>query len=109
MYDLGFGCFIMGFDNDYIYIHRERERKICIFFNDHLQSSCSLLSLGGVSGSGCSKLLTSLVNISLKFQTFISEICQYFLLKKCAIASFIFVYIQLICFYFQTVSHMIED
>ena len=34
------------------------------------------------SGPGCSKLTTSLVNVSLKFQTLISEICQYFLLKK---------------------------
>ena len=68
----------MGLDNDYIYIHRERERKFCIFCNDHLQASCSFLSLGGVSGSGCSKLMTSFVNILFKFQTFISEICQYF-------------------------------
>ena len=30
-----------------------------------------------------SKLKTSLVNVSLKFQTLISEIPQYFLLKKC--------------------------
>ena len=35
------------------------------------------------SGPGCSKLTVSLVNVSLIFQTFISEICQYFLLKKC--------------------------
>ena len=28
------------------------------------------------SGSGCSKLTTSLVNVSLKFQTSVSEICQ---------------------------------
>ena len=35
-----------------------------------------------VSWAGCSKLTTSLVNVSLKFQTLISEICQYFLLKK---------------------------
>ena len=35
------------------------------------------------TGPGCSKLTTSLVNISLKFQTLISNICQYFLLKKC--------------------------
>ena len=35
------------------------------------------------SGPGCSKLTTSLVNDSLKFQTLISQICQYFLLKKC--------------------------
>ena len=34
-------------------------------------------------GPGCSKLTTSLVNVSLKFQTLISNICQYFLLKKC--------------------------
>ena len=35
-----------------------------------------------ISGPGCSKLTMSLVNVSLKFQTLISEICQYFLLKK---------------------------
>ena len=35
------------------------------------------------SGPGCSKLTTSLVNVSLKFQMLISEICQYFLWKKC--------------------------
>ena len=35
------------------------------------------------SGPGCSKLTTSLVNVSLKFKMLISEICQYFLLKKC--------------------------
>ena len=34
-------------------------------------------------GPGCSKLMTSLVNETLKFQTLISQICQYFLLKKC--------------------------
>ena len=34
-------------------------------------------------GPGCSKLTMSLVNISLKFQTLISKIHQYFLLKKC--------------------------
>ena len=36
-----------------------------------------------ISGPGCSKLTMSLVNVSLKFQTLISEICHYFLLKKC--------------------------
>ena len=35
------------------------------------------------AGPGCSKLTMSLVNISLKFQTLISNLCQYFLLKKC--------------------------
>ena len=36
-----------------------------------------------LSGPGCSNLPISLVNVSLKFQTLIYEICQYFLLKKC--------------------------
>ena len=36
-----------------------------------------------LSGPGVSKLTTSLVNVSLKFQTLISQIYQYFLLKKC--------------------------
>ena len=35
------------------------------------------------SGPSCSKLTTSLVNVSLKFQTLISQICQHFLSKKC--------------------------
>ena len=34
-------------------------------------------------GPGCSKLTTSLVNETLKFQTLVSQICQYFLLKNC--------------------------
>ena len=34
------------------------------------------------AGPGCSKLTTSLVNVSLKLQTLIFEIRQYFLLKK---------------------------
>ena len=36
-----------------------------------------------ISGPGCSKLTTSLVNVWLKFQASVSNICQYFLLKKC--------------------------
>ena len=35
-----------------------------------------------LSGPACSKLTTSLVNVPLKFQRSVSEICQYFLLKK---------------------------
>ena len=35
-----------------------------------------------VFGACCLKLMTSLVNVALKFQTLISEIWQYFLLKK---------------------------
>ena len=33
--------------------------------------------------AGCSKLTTSLVNVSLKFQTLISNKHQFFLFKKC--------------------------
>ena len=35
------------------------------------------------SGPGCSKLTILLVNNSLNFQKLISQICQYFMLKKC--------------------------
>ena len=35
------------------------------------------------SGPSFSKLTTSLVNVSLKFQTLMPEIHQYFSLKKC--------------------------
>ena len=35
-------------------------------------------------GPSCSKLMTSLVNVSFKFQTLILQIHCYFLLKKCA-------------------------
>ena len=38
---------------------------------------------GKIPGPGCSKLTTSLVNELLKIQTLISQIRQYFLLKKC--------------------------
>ena len=42
-----------------------------------------ILLLREQSGPSCSKLTTSLVNVSLKFQMLISNIHQYFLLKKC--------------------------
>ena len=35
------------------------------------------------TGAGCSKLTTSLVNVSLKFKTLILQILCYFLLEKC--------------------------
>ena len=41
------------------------------------------LLLSQTTGPGCSKLTTSLVNVLLKFQTLISQISRYFLLKKC--------------------------
>ena len=34
-------------------------------------------------GPGCSKLTTSLVNVSLKFKTLLIQIHCYFLLEKC--------------------------
>ena len=50
-------------------------------------------------GPGCSKLTTLLVNVSLKFQTLISSICQYFLLKKCE---------KLLSFFQQKISVYLE-
>ena len=41
------------------------------------------IKVSHLPGSGCSKLTTSLVNVSLNFQKLISQICQCFLLKKC--------------------------
>ena len=41
---------------------------------DKPEHLCSLIR--DISGPGCSKLTTSLVNVSLKFQTLLSEICQ---------------------------------
>ena len=40
-------------------------------------------SVASMSGPGCSKLTMLLVNVSLNFQTLISRICQYYLLKMC--------------------------
>ena len=36
-----------------------------------------------ILGPGGSKITTSLVNVSLKFQMLVSQICHYFWLKKC--------------------------
>ena len=36
-----------------------------------------------VSGPGCSNLTMSSVNVSLKFQTLLSEIRRYFFVEKC--------------------------
>ena len=43
-----------------------------------------------LSGPSCSKLTTSLVNVSLNFQKLISETCRYCWLRKCEQASLIF-------------------
>ena len=44
---------------------------------------CSWHKVCRCSGPGCSKLTTSLVNVSLNFQTLISNMRYYFLLKNC--------------------------
>ena len=58
------------------------------------EASChfKITSLFNGSGPGCSKLTTLVVNVLLKFQTLVSQIRQYFLLKKCEklLASLIF-------------------
>ena len=41
------------------------------------------LFIAKLSGAGCSKLTTSLVNVSLKFKMLILQIHCYFLLEKC--------------------------
>ena len=46
-------------------------------------SECEILRVGCISGTSCSKLTMSLVNFHLKFQVLISEIIQYFFVKKC--------------------------
>ena len=62
-------------------------------------------------GPGCSILTTSLINVLLKFQTLISQICQYFLLKKCgsfciAKASLIFSTKNISVFCNKVVKHL---
>ena len=61
------------------------------------------------SGPGCSKLTTSLVNVLLKFQTLMSKLCQYFLLKKCEKllqASLIFSTKNVSVFGYKVVKHL---
>ena len=66
----------------YSIIWQNTDRKTSL--NGHGSLPSSVMELPWkCPGPGCSKLTTSLVNDSLKFQTLISQICQYFLLKKC--------------------------
>ena len=63
-------------------------------------------------GPSCSKLTTLLVYVSLQFQTLISEICQYFLLKKCekllqcAKASHVFSTKSISVFSYKVIKHL---
>ena len=55
--------------------------SILVFFDN--APACHSVTFGKChAGPSCSKLTTSLVNVSLKFQTFILQIHCYFLLKK---------------------------
>ena len=63
------------------------------------------------SGPGCSKLTTSLVNVSLKFQILIFQICQYDLLENVrsfciAKASLIFSTKNISVFGYKFVKHL---
>ena len=53
--------------------------RLCAQLNMHNSSHITPYK----TGPGCSKLTTSLVNVSLNFQKLISQICLSFLLKKC--------------------------
>ena len=50
-------------------------------------------------GAGCSKLTTSLVNVSLKFKTLILQIHCYFLLEKCELQKILTFFQQKITVY----------
>ena len=56
------------------------------------------------SGPGCSKLTTLLVNVSLKFQTLISQICKICSAK----ASFIFSTKNFCVFGYKVVKHLMS-
>ena len=56
--------------------------SIFVVKNEQRQRCFESLMFFEMAEPGCSKLTTSLVNISLKFQTLISEIRQYFWLKN---------------------------
>ena len=51
--------------------------------DSHSSNWAETKGLNCLSGPSYSKLTMSLVNVSLKFQMLISEMWQYFLLKKC--------------------------
>ena len=58
--------------------------SINFFSNKAAFVNFAYLRLIGYPGPSCSKLRTLLVNVSsLNFKKLVSQICQYFLLKKC--------------------------
>ena len=73
-----------------IYVSRFNSHNSSVYFfrvNSHSIKVCntvyfSRFNSNNTSGPSCSKLTMLLVNVLLKFQMLISEICQYFLLKN---------------------------
>ena len=63
-----------------LYLYLSISASFLYFQRQH--SLYQSVQMGFIPGPGCSKLTTSLVNVSLKFQMLISQIHQYFLLKK---------------------------
>ena len=57
---------------------------------------------------GCSKLMTPLVSILLKFQMLMSEICQCFLLKNCEKLFSHFSTKNISVFGFKVVKHLMS-
>ena len=57
-------------------------------------------------GPGCSKLTTSLVNVSLKFPTLISQTRQHFSLKKCEKLLSFFFNKNISIFGYKVVKHL---
>ena len=62
----------------YIYTSKEQYLKLQLIL-----SPMHFCRKKRIPGPGCSKQTTYLVNVSLKFQTLIYGIRQYFLLKNC--------------------------
>ena len=80
------------------------ERNFLVTFNQ-----LRLLSVKvKMSGPGCSKLTMSLVNVSLKFQTLISQIHQFFFVEKKRekFASLIFSTKNISVFGYRVVKHL---
>ena len=74
------------YSNRNVLVEKKKIKKVKVFQSDNDDLFCHHLKkviMNRRTGPGCSKLTMSLVNVSLNFQKLISQICQYFLLKKC--------------------------
>ena len=79
----GYFIFHIFFTEIYVSKHSVDPDQMLHLAASDMSLHCLYHTAKWVSGPGCPKLMTSLVNVSLKFRTLISEICHYFLLKKC--------------------------